>query len=68
MNMREPERRLSAQENAIGDQNVERLLTNAYQPETLDSEFVQRVRVRACAALKDRREVISLPADATGSD
>src|SRR5688500_5431968 len=34
----------------VGDQNVERLLQQAYRPETPDPEFVERVRRRLQAA------------------
>ena len=62
MNMREPDRPSAPQPTAIGDQNVERLLANAYQPESLDPAFVRRVHARANAAAKaGRREVIASP-------
>ena len=57
MNKREPEDQSPPQTNAIGanaigDHNVERLLTNAYQPEMLKPEFVEQVYARACMAAK----------------
>ncbi len=48
--MRESENPSSPGPNAVGDQNVERLLASAYQPESLDPEFVTRVHRRAAAA------------------
>lgn len=63
MNMREQSNPPSPEENGIGDHNVERLLTTAYQPETLDPEFVRRVRARACSAAKEcRSQSASTPA------
>ena len=62
MNMREPDQS-PPQANAIGDHNVERLLTNAYQPEMLDPEFVEQVYSRAFTAAKEvRREANASPA------
>ena len=62
MNMREPDSQSPAQTSAIGDHNVERLLTNAYQPEMLDPEFVERVHSRACEAANEiRREANASP-------
>ena len=64
MNMREPDNPRSQRENTVAERNVERLLTSAYQPETLDPEFVQRVHTRACAAAKeDRREATATSAN-----
>src|SRR5687768_671272 len=66
MNMREPDHQSPPPADAIGDQNVERLLTNAYQPEMLDPEFVERVHARALAAAKEvRHPSKSSPAHAT---
>lgn len=64
MNMREPDHPSPPRANTIGDHNVERLLTNAYQPETLDPEFVERVHARARAASKEVfREASASPAN-----
>jgi tetratricopeptide (TPR) repeat protein len=65
MNMPEPANQSSPQDNAIGDQNVERLLTSAYQPEALDPAFVERVHARACTAARVDRDVA--PASAANS-
>lgn len=55
MNMREPDNQSPPQANVIGDDNIARLLTKAYQPEMIDPEFAERVRARACAAAKEVR-------------
>ena len=63
MNKPEQTNQPSPQENVIGDQNVERLLTTAYQPEALDPEFVRRVHARAGEAAKEgRRRTATSPA------
>lgn len=65
MNKPEQTNQSSPQENAIGDHNVERLLSSAYQPEPLDPEFVRRVHTRACEAAKEgRRRTATSPASA----
>ena len=51
---------------AVGDQNVERLLSSAYTPATLDPAFVARVRQHAQSEAQRKRrsggrEIVSLP-------
>ena len=52
MNTEDPSADTNPQPDVIGDQNVERLLSKAYQPETLDPAFVERVQDRARAAAR----------------
>lgn len=47
MNSNDHPDRPASEDDQIGDRNVERLLSGAYQPESLDPAFVERVRQRA---------------------
>src|SRR5438105_8587158 len=54
------------EQSAHGDQNVERLLGHAYQPELPDADFVQRVEERLLATAQQLAEIRSaVPADET---
>ncbi len=69
MNINEPDG--SGSQQSIADQNVERLLRTAYDPEVPEAEFVERVRARMRLAGRERRKrrrtrhpavvVVSLP-------
>ena len=46
--------------NAVGDANIERLLSRVYQPETPAADFVARVERAVAAAAEARREAATV--------